>query len=225
MFYSRQNWAFSSTGNFMDDDADSDDYIKTNISALYNVSGPVSELYRTARVSPVSLTYYGLCLLNGNYSVKLHFAETVFTNDSSFSSLGRRIFDVYLQVNTAQTMWMQMHPSWSVSSLRFILGLIMIIIRLILGLLTYHYISWMQGNLVLKDFNIAADAGGPGKPIIKTFTAAVTSQTLKIHLYWAGRGTQGIPDRGTYGPLISAISVDPSMPFFSNFKKTIFRSF
>lgn len=66
---------------------------------------------------------------------------------------------------------------------------------------------------MLKDFDIAADAGGAGKPVTKTFTAVVKSHTLKIHLYWAGRGTQGIPDRGNYGPLISAISVDPSMWF------------
>lgn len=72
----------------------------------------------------------------------------------------------------------------------------------------------MQGKLVLKDFDIAAEAGGPGRPIIKNFTAVVTSNTLKIHLYWAGRGTTGIPRRGTYGPLISAISVDPSMLSF-----------
>lgn len=165
MFYwgQAQNWALSSTGNFMDDDLDSDTYIATNVSTLYNTTPPESELYRTARTSPLSLTYYGLCLLNGNYIVKLHFAEIVFTNDSSFNSLGRRIFNVYL-----------------------------------------------QGKLVLKDFNIAAEAGGPGKPIIKTFNVIVTSCTMKIHLYWAGRGTTGIPHRGSYGPLISAISIDPN---------------
>lgn len=98
MYYTRQNWAFSSTGNFMDNDLDSDNYLQTNISTLHNVTAPMSKLYTTARVSPLSLTYYGLCLLNGNYTVKLHFAEIVFTNDSSFNSLGKRIFDVYLQV-------------------------------------------------------------------------------------------------------------------------------
>ncbi|CAA0808755.1 Probable LRR receptor-like serine/threonine-protein kinase [Striga hermonthica] len=163
MYYASQKWAFSSTGNFMDNDIDSDNYKTTNTSSLHNATSPFSELYRTARASPLSLTYYGLCLLNGNYTVRLHFAEIVFTNDSTFSSLGRRIFDVYL-----------------------------------------------QGRLVLKDFNIAAEAGGPGKPIVKNFTVAVTGHTLKIHLYWAGKGTTGIPDRGTYGPLISAISVDPN---------------
>ena len=99
-FYSRENWALSSTGDFMDDAFESDTYIMaTNSYALHNLTGPVSELYSTARVSPLSLTYYGLCLMNGNYTVKLHFAEIVFTNDSTFTSLGRRLFDVYLQVN------------------------------------------------------------------------------------------------------------------------------
>ncbi|XP_027064324.1 probable LRR receptor-like serine/threonine-protein kinase At1g07650 [Coffea arabica] len=163
MFYAGQNWAFSSTGNFMDNDIDSDIYIHTNTSALQNVSSAESQLYTTARVSPLSLTYYGQCLINGNYTVKLHFAEIIFTNDSTFNSQGKRIFDVYL-----------------------------------------------QENLVLKDFNIENEAGGPGKPTVKTFTATVTSHTLKIHFYWAGRGTTGIPVRGVYGPLISAISVDPN---------------
>lgn len=165
MYYSRHNWAFSSTGNFMDNDVDSDVYINTNVSTLHNVTAPELELYTTARASALSLTYYGQCLMNGNYTVKLHFAEIIFTNDTSFNSLGKRIFDVYL-----------------------------------------------QENLVLKDFNIAKEAGGPGKPIVKTFTVNVTSNTLKIHLYWAGRGTTGIPVRGVYGPLISAISVVNNFP-------------
>ncbi|XP_008449503.2 probable LRR receptor-like serine/threonine-protein kinase At1g07650 isoform X1 [Cucumis melo] len=163
MFYTGQNWAFSSTGSFMDNDVDADNYIVTNTSALSNVSASDSELYTKARNSPQSLTYYGLCLINENYTVKLHFAEIVFINDSSFNSLGRRVFDVYI-----------------------------------------------QEKLVLKDFDIEHEAGGTGKPIIKTFTVAVTSHTLKIHFYWAGRGTTGIPLRGNYGPLISAISVDPN---------------
>ncbi|KAF5451911.1 hypothetical protein F2P56_026966 [Juglans regia] len=163
MFYLGQNWAFSSTGNFMDNDVEADIYIETNTSAFSNISVPDSELYTTARASPLSLTYYGLCLMNGNYTVKLHFAEIIFTNDRSFNSLGKRIFNVY-----------------------------------------------MQDKLVLENFNIEDEAGGAGKPLIKSFTAAVTSGTLKIHFYWAGKGTTGIPDRGEYGPLISAISVDPN---------------
>lgn len=161
MYYSGENWAFSSTGNFMDNDIDSDVYINTNTSSFHAATNLDLPLYETARVSPLSLTYYGQCLMNGNYNVKLHFAEIVFTNDSTFTSLGKRIFDVYL-----------------------------------------------QERLVLKDFNIAKEAGGPGKPILKSFNVTVTSHTLKIHLYWAGKGTTGIPVRGVYGPLISAISVE-----------------
>lgn len=98
MFHSSQSWAFSSTGSFMDNDKDADSYIQTNTSAIFNVSALDAQLYTKARVSPLSLTYYGLCLLNGNYTVKLHFAEIVFTNDTSFNSLGKRLFDVYIQV-------------------------------------------------------------------------------------------------------------------------------
>lgn len=64
--------------------------------------------------------------------------------------------------------------------------------------------------MVLEDFNIEDSAGGPRKPVIKTFNASVTDHTLKIQFFWAGRGTTGIPSRGVYGPLISAISVTPS---------------
>lgn len=96
---SDKHWAFSSTGNFMDNDDDADDYIVRNTSKLsVNASSPISELYRTARVSPLSLTYYGLCLVNGNYTVKLHFAEITFTDGNTFYSLGKRFFDIYVQV-------------------------------------------------------------------------------------------------------------------------------
>lgn len=64
--------------------------------------------------------------------------------------------------------------------------------------------------MVLEDFNIVNAAGGPRKEIIKTFNVSVTQNTLKIQFYWAGKGTTGIPNRGTYGPLVSAISVTPS---------------
>lgn len=63
---------------------------------------------------------------------------------------------------------------------------------------------------MLKDFDIELEAGGVNKPLTKNFTAVVTDTTLDIHFYWAGKGTSGIPVRGVYGPLISAISVDPS---------------
>ncbi|KDP24894.1 hypothetical protein JCGZ_25156 [Jatropha curcas] len=117
----------------------------------------------TARISPISLTYYGFCMGNGNYTVGLHFAEIMFTNDNTYNSLGRRIFDIYI-----------------------------------------------QGKLMQKDFNIEDEAGGAGKATIKNYTTIVTSQTLEIRLYWNGKGTTGIPIRGVYGPLISAISVIPN---------------
>lgn len=61
---------------------------------------------------------------------------------------------------------------------------------------------------MLKDFNIALEAGGVGKSIIKSFPITLRSNTLEIRLYWGGKGTSSIPEKGVYGPLISAISVE-----------------
>uniref|UniRef100_A0A6N2LKH1 non-specific serine/threonine protein kinase n=1 Tax=Salix viminalis TaxID=40686 RepID=A0A6N2LKH1_SALVM len=158
-FYQRSNWAVSTTGHFMDDDRNPDSYIWTNSTKL---SANTSSLYMDARLSSLSLTYYGFCMGSGNYTVSLHFAEIMFTNDNTSSSLGRRFFDIYI-----------------------------------------------QGKLVQKNFSIQNEAGGVGKAIIKNFTAIVTGGALEIRFYWAGKGTTGLPVRGVYGPLISAISVTP----------------
>ena len=94
-FYrSQQKWGFSSTGDIMDN-GQTDHFIVPNSSSL-SMANP--ELYMNARISPLSLTYYAFCLGNGNYTVSLHFAEIVFTDDKSYRSLGRRIFDIYIQV-------------------------------------------------------------------------------------------------------------------------------
>ncbi|KAK8481261.1 hypothetical protein V6N11_038009 [Hibiscus sabdariffa] len=148
------NWALSTTGVFLNDDRNDD------ILVVGNDDGEINE---NARLSPSSLTYYAFCLANANYTVNLYFAEIQFS-DQNYSSLGRRIFDVYI-----------------------------------------------QGQLVLKDFNIKEEAGGAGIPIVRNFTETVTDGTLEIHFRWAGKGTTSIPVRGIYGPLISAISiVDPA---------------
>ncbi len=59
-----------------------------------------------------------------------------------------------------------------------------------------------------KDFNIEDDAGIAQKPVIKRIlNISVSNNVLEIRFYWAGKGTTRIPDRGVYGPLISAVSV------------------
>uniref|UniRef100_A0A803QF51 non-specific serine/threonine protein kinase n=1 Tax=Cannabis sativa TaxID=3483 RepID=A0A803QF51_CANSA len=91
-------WGLSNTGDFWDYENKASDYIAatTNVSGL-RINNSDFELYTTARVSPLSLTYYAYCLGNGNYTVKLHFAEIVLRQNRSYYSLGRRIFDVYVQ--------------------------------------------------------------------------------------------------------------------------------
>ena len=91
----RNSWGFSSSGNFWDVNSSSNQYKATNVSILRMNN---SELYTSAWLSPLSLTYYARCLENGNYTVKLYFAEIVFRDNRSFYSLGRRIFNVYIQV-------------------------------------------------------------------------------------------------------------------------------
>lgn len=99
-FRSQTNWGFSSTGHFLDDNRPRDSFTWQNTSAI---TGPDQKLYTDARLSPLSLTYYGYCLVDGNYTVNLHFAEIMFTDDATHRSLGRRKFDVYIQVLTETT--------------------------------------------------------------------------------------------------------------------------
>ncbi|PON95791.1 Serine/threonine protein kinase [Trema orientale] len=164
-------WGFSSTGDFMDDnDYQNKRYVATLLSSN------ISELYATARISPISLTYFHHCLENGNYTVNLHFAEIQFTNDQTYRSLGRRIFDIYV-----------------------------------------------QERLVWKDFNIVHEARIAEKPVVIPINnVSVTNNVLEIRFYFAGKGTTRIPDRGVYGPLISAVSVvsDTKQCSYGGKKKT-----
>ncbi|KAG5561040.1 hypothetical protein RHGRI_004154 [Rhododendron griersonianum] len=149
-------WGFSSTGRIWD--FQNTYYIAKNVSVLKMND---SQLYTRARLSPLSLTYYGRCLANGNYTVTLRFAEIIFRDNASYRSLGRRLFDIYI-----------------------------------------------QDELDSKDFDIEAAAEGVDKATVLNFNnVAVTNHTVEIRFYWAGKGTRDIPTRGTYGPLISAISV------------------
>ncbi|XP_040375268.1 probable LRR receptor-like serine/threonine-protein kinase At1g56130 [Rosa chinensis] len=54
--------------------------------------------------------------------------------------------------------------------------------------------------------------------IEKVYKAQVVSENyLEIHFFWAGKGTCCIPEEGTYGPLVSAISATPEFkPTVSN---------
>ena len=70
--HDKENWGFSSTGDFGQINYDQD-YIAKNISVLKMNN---SELYRTARISPLSLTYYARCLAKR----KIHCETTLCRN-------------------------------------------------------------------------------------------------------------------------------------------------
>ena len=95
--YTREDWQKSTTGHFWDVKSSSDTYVAQNISILRMNNSVL--LYTEASLTPLSLTYFIPCLVNGNYNVKLHFAEIVMRDNRSHNSLGRRVFDVYIQVS------------------------------------------------------------------------------------------------------------------------------
>ncbi|CAF1934621.1 unnamed protein product, partial [Brassica napus] len=157
----RYGWISSNTGCFLDDERSPKGGTLWENKSELTIADP--GLYTHARLSAISLTYYAFCLGQGSYTVNLHFAEIVFTGNQTFSSLGRRFFDVYV-----------------------------------------------QGNLVVKDFNIVHEAKGVGRDVVRSFPVMITDGKLEIRLFWAGKGTQGLPTRGVYGALISAVSVAPN---------------
>ncbi|KAL8162099.1 hypothetical protein V2J09_013588 [Rumex salicifolius] len=92
-----ERWGVSNAGHFL---------ANNNVSFFASTSSQFSntldsELFQTARLSPGSLRYYGLGLENGNYTVTLQFAELTIQNGNTWKSLGRRVFDVYIQGNLA----------------------------------------------------------------------------------------------------------------------------
>ncbi|CAL5390123.1 unnamed protein product [Camellia sinensis] len=165
---SENRWAVSNVGLFID--SSKPEYRSFSSSQFTKTLD--SELFQTARISAGSLRYYGLGLENGNYSVSLQFAEMAILTSKTWKSVGRRIFDIYI-----------------------------------------------QGNRVLKDFDIRKEAGGASfQAVQKDFTVRVSENYLEIHLFWAGKGTCCIPTQATYGPSISAISATPAdfIPTVSN---------
>ncbi|XP_047266652.1 probable LRR receptor-like serine/threonine-protein kinase At1g53430 isoform X2 [Capsicum annuum] len=154
-FFSRSNWGYSSMGSFL--------WASRNEYILYDcqIQAGDAQLYSSARLSPISLKYYGFCLKSGVYDVKLHFAEISSSENKVSHSKAGRLFDVDI-----------------------------------------------QGENVLRNFNIEKDAGGVNMAITKEFTC-VLNNSLEIHLYWSGKGSV-LYRSEYYGPLISAITVTPA---------------
>lgn len=79
--------------------------------------------------------------------------------------------------------------------------------------------SLLQEKLVMKDFDIKKEANGVDKVVITKFDKVqVKNNILEIRFHWSGKGTTAVPKRGTYGSLISAISMESGklLKFFSD---------
>ncbi|XP_060189288.1 probable LRR receptor-like serine/threonine-protein kinase At1g53420 isoform X2 [Lycium barbarum] len=88
----RSNWGYSSMGSFLWANRN-----KYTLNETGEIHAGDAQLYRTARLSPISLKYYGFCLRNGEYKVKLHFAEISSSNTKDSHSKAGRLFDVDIQ--------------------------------------------------------------------------------------------------------------------------------
>ncbi|XP_057998203.1 probable LRR receptor-like serine/threonine-protein kinase RFK1 [Hevea brasiliensis] len=76
-------WAYACSGDFSKDDINNPiDYIRNTTSESSIFETDMGPLYKAASLCPVSLCYYGFCLRNSNYTVKLHFNENTFARDS-----------------------------------------------------------------------------------------------------------------------------------------------
>ncbi|KAG5254842.1 LRR receptor serine/threonine-protein kinase [Salix suchowensis] len=71
-------WGYSTTGIYLENKT-------AQFLAKNDFNLSVKDVYKTARLAPQSLKYY------------LHFAEIMYSNDQTYRSLGRRIFDISIQ--------------------------------------------------------------------------------------------------------------------------------
>ncbi|XXG68630.1 hypothetical protein AAC387_Pa06g1675 [Persea americana] len=90
---SANNWAVSSVGRYLE--GTNDAYTRFTQQTFSNALN--LQLFQSIRLSPVSLRYYGLGLENGNYTVNLQFADIDFPDSATWQSVGRRVFDIYIQ--------------------------------------------------------------------------------------------------------------------------------
>ncbi|KAL0909425.1 hypothetical protein M5K25_020295 [Dendrobium thyrsiflorum] len=90
-----KKWAVSNAGSFIDASNPDANYIIS--SQIQSQNTLDSKLFKTARMSPSSLRYYGLGLQNGNYTVKLQFSEIGIPDQPTWTSLARRVFNIYIQ--------------------------------------------------------------------------------------------------------------------------------
>nr|XP_010317419.1 probable LRR receptor-like serine/threonine-protein kinase At1g53440 isoform X2 [Solanum lycopersicum] len=86
------NWGYSSMGTSLW--AKRDRYTLNDVCEVHTGE---AELYGTARLSSISLKYYGFCLVPGTYKVILHFADISKRKHRLSHGKTRRVFDIEIQ--------------------------------------------------------------------------------------------------------------------------------
>ncbi|KAH0717772.1 hypothetical protein KY285_013803 [Solanum tuberosum] len=87
-------WGYSSMGLTESLDKRPESLI---IKDTCDLSDTTAVLVETARVALISLKYYGFCFSNGNYTVKLYFAEIGSSKKHAYPITPKRVFDIDIQ--------------------------------------------------------------------------------------------------------------------------------
>jgi interleukin-1 receptor-associated kinase 1 len=94
------DWAYSYAGDI--------DASASVINSKCEITSAKADIDNNFRLAPVSLTYYGLCLRKGKYIVTLYFAQALYSKSEDYSTSGKRVFDIYIQVsiNLSESLFM-----------------------------------------------------------------------------------------------------------------------
>jgi interleukin-1 receptor-associated kinase 1 len=176
-----EDWAYSYAGDYL--------WAKVNASTLVRnltceITNSKANIDNNFRLAPVSLTYYGLCLRKGKYIVTLHFAEALYSKSEDYSTSGKRVFDIYIQV----------------------IGISLVQKTNLRANDTLLRKSWLQGMIVKKDVNIKEIPGKEHEERRLQFKVKINDGSLEIKFFWAGKGSLYNPP-ALNGPLISAVSI------------------
>jgi interleukin-1 receptor-associated kinase 1 len=99
------DWAYSYAGDYRNTNFNASALVRNLTCEITSAKANIDNNFRLA---PVSLTYYGLCLRKGEYIVTLYFAEALYSKSEDYSTSGKRVFDIYIQVsiNLSESLFM-----------------------------------------------------------------------------------------------------------------------
>jgi interleukin-1 receptor-associated kinase 1 len=98
--------------------------------------------------------------------VTLNFAEALYSKSEDYSTSGKRVFDIYIQVSISLVQKTNLRAND-----------------------TLLRKSWLQGMIVKKDVNIKEIPGKEHEERRLQFKVKINDGSLEIKFFWAGKGS------------------------------------